>query len=250
MTRSSLTWAILGGVALIAGGGVALSRGGPAHASLMPVAAAPIAAVSASPAAGEPPASIRAQLDPLIGQRTKGSASAAITVYEMSDFQCPYCRRQALEVLPALEKEYIATGKVRWIFLQFPLTQIHANAAAAAEFSMCAAAADKFWPVHDLLFTYQDKWAPLKDPAPFLLSLADSAGIPRSDLTSCLQNHETRGRLEAEAAGAAKSGVQSTPTVYIEGAGMLRGAAPIAVYRAVLDSLIKERGTAGPVAKP
>jgi predicted DsbA family dithiol-disulfide isomerase len=56
--------------------------------------------------------------------------------------------------------------------------------------------------------------------------------------------------VESEADGAAKSGVQSTPTVYIEGAGMLRGAAPIGVYRAVLDSLIKDRAAAGPSPKP
>ncbi len=52
----------------------------------------------------------------------KGSATAPITVYEMSDFQCPYCRRFALETFPTLEREYIATGKVRWVFVNFPLT--------------------------------------------------------------------------------------------------------------------------------
>ncbi len=222
MIRRSVVWAALGSLALAVGGVLAFAPARP-----RPVA-------NAAPAT-------HAQLDPLIGQRTKGSPKALITVYEMSDFQCPFCKRQALETLPAIEKEYIATGKVRWIFMNFPLTQIHANAAAASEFAMCAAAIDKFWPIHDLLFTYQEKWAPLKDPAPFLITLADSAGIPRSDLTSCLQNHDTRGRIEAEAEGAAKSGVQSTPTVYIEGAGLLRGAAPVAVFRAVLDSLVKER---------
>lgn len=228
MTRRSRVWLALGSLLLTGGGIVAFTRAAPARGA--PGAPAPVAA----------------QLDPLIGQRTRGSLKAPVTVYELSDFQCPYCRKQAVETFPIIDREYIATGRVRWIFLQFPLTQIHPNAAAAAEFSMCAAAADKFWPIHDLLFAYQDKWAPLKDPGPFLITLADSAGIPRSDLTSCLANHETRGRVEAEAEGAAKSGVQSTPTVYIEGAGMLRGAAPIAVFRTVLDSLLKERsGSAG-----
>lgn len=252
MTRRSLVWATIGSLLVVAAGVTALTRATPAGAALTPSATpAPVDQVGAAtpaPSAGIP-AMLQRQLDPLIGQRTKGSAAAPITVYEMSDFQCPFCRRQAVETFPIIDREYIATGKVRWIFLQFPLTQIHANAAAAAEFSMCAAAVDKFWKVHDLLFTYQDKWAPLKDPAPFLITLADSAGIPRSDMTSCLTNHETRSRIEAEAGGAAKSGVQSTPTVYIEGAGMLRGAAPIAVYREVLDSLIKEKAAAGPAPK-
>src|SRR5262245_49822911 len=68
----------------------------------------------------------------LLAERSKGSATAPITVYEMSDFQCPYCRQHAVETFPELEKSYIQTGKVRWVFLNFPLTSIHHNAAAAA----------------------------------------------------------------------------------------------------------------------
>jgi protein-disulfide isomerase len=173
--------------------------------------------------------------------RTKGSATAPVTVYEMSDFQCPWCRKQALEVLPELDKEFMATGKVRWIFVNFPITQIHPNAGAASEFAMCAARQDQFWPIHDLLFKYQDKWAPLKDPAPFLITLADSVGMPRDSILSCLQKQETRDVIQSEANGAARSGVASTPTVYIEGAGLLKGAAPLAAYRQILDSLWRLR---------
>ncbi|HRZ10316.1 MAG TPA: thioredoxin domain-containing protein, partial [Gemmatimonadales bacterium] len=63
--------------------------------------------------------------------RTKGSASAPVTVYEMSDFQCPYCARFALDIFPTLEAEYIQTGKIRWIFVNFPLP-MHPNATPAA----------------------------------------------------------------------------------------------------------------------
>jgi protein-disulfide isomerase len=182
--------------------------------------------------------------DGLIAERTKGSATALLTIFEMSDFQCPYCRQQAVETFPVIEREFIATGKVRWIFLQFPLTQIHANALPAAEFSMCAARAGRFWPVHDLLFRYQDKWAPLKDPAPFLLSLADSAGLSRDELTQCLAGKEMRELVRGEAEGAAQAGVRSTPTVYIEGVGLLSGAAPIEIYRTLLDSLWNDRNAA------
>lgn len=188
-----------------------------------------------------PPVAAKTAQDPMLGPRTKGKPDAAITVYEMSDFQCPYCRSQAVEVLPALEKEFIETGKVRWIFLNLPLTTLHPNASAAAEFAMCAAKVDKFWPVHDLLFAYQAKWAPLKDPGAFLMSLADSAGIRHEDIVPCLEQHEMLGLVQAEAEGAAKNGVTSTPTVYIEGAGLLRGAAPLALYREVLDSLWKDK---------
>lgn len=222
MSRKTLAWAGAGLVLLLAGG-LALSP-----------------RIRASPRPSPPRAEAQ---DPLLAPRTKGAATAPLTVYEISDFQCPYCRRQALEVLPTIEKEFIATGKVRWIFLNLPITQIHANAAAAAELAMCAARVDRFWPVHDLLFTYQDKWAPLKDPGPFLITLADSAGIARGDITGCLQNREMRDLVQAEAEGAAKSGVSSTPTVYIVGVGLLRGAAPVEAYRQILDSLWRERQT-------
>lgn len=222
MPSSRILWAAAA-LLLVAGGGVALGaarKGSPA-----PVAKA----------------TDTAQTDALIAQRTKGAATAPLTVYELSDFQCPYCRRQAVEVLPTLEKEFIATGKVRWIFLNLPITQLHPNAVAAAEFAMCAAKVDRFWPVHDLLFAYQEKWAPLKDPGPFLMSLADSAGIPRDSLLGCLQTREMQALVKAEAEGAAMSGVSSTPTVYIEGVGLLRGAAPLEAYRTILDSLYQEK---------
>src|SRR5438876_6581875 len=103
-----------------------------------------------------------AQPDPL-AVRTKGAATAPVTVYEMSDFQCPYCKRHVDQTFPALEKEYIATGKVRWVFINFPLISIHPNAQAAAEFAMCAAREGKFWPAHDLLYRRQTSWAPLKN---------------------------------------------------------------------------------------
>jgi protein-disulfide isomerase len=184
---------------------------------------------------------VRPQADALIPQRTKGAAKAPVTVYELSDFQCPYCRRQAVETLPVLEREFIETGKVRWIFLNYPLTQLHPNAAAASEFAMCAAKVDRFWPIHDLLFKHQQKWAPLRDPAPFLITLADSAAIPRDDLLPCLQSREMRALVQSEAEGAAKSGIRSTPTVYVEGVGLIPGAAPVEVYRQLLDSLWRER---------
>ena len=81
--------------------------------------------------------------DPL-ASRSKGLATAPIVVYEMSDFQCPFCRRHAVETFPALEREYIATGKVRWVFVNLPITELHPNALPAAELSICASNAGKF----------------------------------------------------------------------------------------------------------
>jgi protein-disulfide isomerase len=171
-----------------------------------------------------------------IATRSKGSPTAPVTVYEMSDFQCPYCRSFALETFRALEKEYISPGRVRWVFVNFPLTSIHANAVAAAGTALCAARQGAFWPVHDLLYTHQKVWAPLKEPGPFFLSLADSAGISKPKLLECVKSPATVSEIRFEAEGAERAGASSTPTFYVEG-GLLTGAHPLPVFRQVLDSV-------------
>lgn len=175
-----------------------------------------------------------------LAERSKGSATAPVTVYEMSDFQCPYCRRFALETFPSLERDYIATGKVRWVFINFPLTSIHAHASAAAELALCAAKQRGFWRVHDLLFQHQQTWAPLKEAGPFFVSLADSAGLSKKTLVTCLETPATLSAVQADAEGAARSGATSTPTFYIEG-GLLEGAVSLQVFRQVLDSVYREK---------
>jgi len=181
---------------------------------------------------------VAAQVDPLLAPRTKGAATAPVTVYEMSDFQCPFCKRHSEQTFPALEKEYVTTGKVRWIFINMPLTSLHPNAVAAAEFAMCAAREGKFWPAHDLLYRRQEVWAPLKNPAAFLISLTDSLKLPKAKVSACLQNAETREEIRKDAEGAAKAGAQSTPAFYIEG-GIMAGAWPPEVWRPILDSVYK-----------
>jgi protein-disulfide isomerase len=185
--------------------------------------------------------------DSSLATRTKGSATAPVTVYEMSDFQCPYCRRFALETFPRIERSYIAPGKVRWVFINFPLTSVHAHAAAAGQLGLCAAKQKGFWRVHDLLFQYQDTWAPLKEAGPFFVSLADSAGLSKKALLACLQAPETQEDLRAEAEGAERSGATSTPTFYIEG-GLMEGAVPFSVFERVLDSVYAGR-TGGKTGK-
>jgi protein-disulfide isomerase len=182
------------------------------------------------------PAAAAAQSD-FLSERTRGSATAPVTVYEMSDFQCPFCKRFTEQFFPEIEKAYIATGKVRWIYINYPLTSLHPNAVAAAEFAMCAAREGKFWPAHDALFRHQDVWGPLKNPGAFLLSLADTVKVSRARITSCLEKAEMRDLVKRDSDGSVKAGANSTPTFYVEG-GLLRGAYPMAVWRPILDSLV------------
>ncbi len=210
------------------------------------VVAALAIAISAHEARAQRPAT----RDPLAG-RIKGSASAPVTVYEMSDFQCPYCRSFALETFPALEREYVRTGKVRWAFINFPLSSIHANAVPAAELALCAASRGRFWPLHDLIYRTQEQWAKLPEAGPFLLTLSDSVGLDRAQMLACVNSPETRAAVQADAQGAERAGAGSTPSFYIEG-GLLQGAEPLPLFRQVLDSIyaLKTRAAGGVRATP
>src|SRR2546425_5629075 len=183
--------------------------------------------------------------DPLapLAPRTKGRTDAPVVVYEMSDFQCPFCRRFALETFPVIERDYILTGKVRWVFVNFPLSQIHRNAVAAAQVAMCAARQGKFWPVHDLLYQRQPQWAPLDSPGPLLLALADSAGATHDSIVACLERKATVNEIAGDAEGARRAGATGTPTFYIEG-GIADGFIPAPDFSRILDSIYRAK-TAG-----
>lgn len=192
-------------------------------------ASAAEAAPRAAPAQDQPQ-------DPMLAARTKGPADAPLTLYEVADFQCSACRIFFKETLPLLEEEYIASGKLRMVFINFPIPQLHPNAAAAHEFALCAAEQDRFWPVHDLLFEYQTDWGGLADPSDFFFGLADSASLAADSLGACLQSGRMQALVMSEARSAYNSGVQSTPSFVIEG-GLVRGAAPIDAWRPLLDSV-------------
>ena len=130
------------------------------------------------PAAATPRATPSAPQDTALTARTKGSPSAPITVIEIADFQCPACRLFWAETMPQLQKEYIDPAKVRFVFVNFPLVQIHHNAAAAAQLAMCAARQNRFWPIYDALFEHQSAWAGLADPSAYFFSLGAGAGLP------------------------------------------------------------------------
>jgi len=183
------------------------------------------------------------QPDPLIEQRTKGDPAAPITIYEVSDFQCPYCGIFSRSILPRIDEEYIQTGKVRLTFVNLPLIDLHENSAAAHEFAMCAAQQDRFWEVHDLLFRRQDSWSAAAEPVYQFVTIADSAGLNRDVLMECLGTGAVRWIVQAEAEAVASQGIRSTPSFIID-QGVISGPQPIEVWRRVLDSLyvVKTKG--------
>jgi protein-disulfide isomerase len=168
--------------------------------------------------------------------RIEGSASAPVWVIEVSDFQCPYCRQFHDDSYEALKRAYVDSGKVRIAYVNFPLS-MHRNAFAASEAAMCAGAQDKFWPMHDVLFTTQKQWESLPAPQAMFDSLASAQGVELASFRKCVSGHLTKPMIEADIDRATKQGVESTPTFLIGGT-MMTGAQPLANFRHVIDSAL------------
>lgn len=166
--------------------------------------------------------------------RIAGKESAKLWFIMVSDFQCPFCKAWHDSTFRTIEREYVATGKIRMAFINFPL---HANSLPASVTAMCAAAQGKFWPTHDRIFDKQDAWKSLKDPRRYLDSLAVVSGANATELKSCEDGKRLLPLIDADQARYQKAGVTGTPTFYFGGATMV-GAQPTKLFRRVIDSVL------------
>lgn len=142
------------------------------------------------------------------GQNRLGPATAAVTIVEFSDFQCPFCARLAAEITQ-LRAKYPADVQV--IYRHFPLTALHPFAYAAALASECAAEQQRFVEYHDLLFTRQ---ALINDST--IRVWAANAGVPQSRaFAACLESDGAARRVQADIDAGNELGVTGTPTVLV-----------------------------------
>jgi protein-disulfide isomerase len=155
-----------------------------------------------------------------------GRTSAPITLIEFSDFQCPFCQR----VAPTLKKVRDTYGdKVRIVWKDFPLTQIHPQAFKAGEAAHCAGDQGKYWEYHDRLFANQQQLQPEE-----LKKHAADLGLDAAAFNACLDTSKYGERVRDGVAQGQRLGVNSTPTIYINGR-MLSGAQPYETFVSVID---------------
>jgi protein-disulfide isomerase len=175
----------------------------------------------------------------MAGDVYRGNLDAQVTVIEFSDFQCPFCKQHVEETQPALDEEFVDTGKVMWVFKHFPLS-IHPQAPAAGAASECAADQGKFWEMHEALFASQDQWS-VEDPTPVFVELAQGIeGLDVAALTACLEEGAVAERVTSDMTEGAPF-VQGTPTfiVLYNGQGqIIPGALPIDTFRQVLQEAV------------
>ncbi len=162
----------------------------------------------------------------------KGSAAAPIVVVEFGDFGCSACALFATETMGAIQREFIATGQVRWKYIPFILGNFP-NSAAATRAAECAAEQDAFWSMHDILYERQKEWNRVRDPREQLEAFAVSIGVDRQKFRRCYETDPRRARIETNNAAARDLLIRGTPTFFINGRRAV-GALPITEWRKII----------------
>jgi len=139
----------------------------------------------------------------------RGDADAPVTLVEYGDYECPHCGR-AHPLIKRIEKHF--GKKLRFVFRNFPLKQMHPMAEPAAETAEFAASQGKFWQMHDAIFENQKQLAP-----ELLFELSEKLGLSADDLRTALQEQTFAARVRHDFVSGVRSGVNGTPTFFING---------------------------------
>ena len=167
----------------------------------------------------------------------KGDKKAKVTLVEFTDFQCPFCKRYADETMAQIEKEYVATGKVKYIVRDLPL-EFHQFAQPAAEAAKCAGAQGKYFEYSDQLFANQDTWSKETDVTKTFSGYAVTLGLNETKFSQCAAKGEQKAAVEADTALAKKAGLGGTPSFVINGK-ILVGAQPFIAFKTMIDAALK-----------
>jgi protein-disulfide isomerase len=181
------------------------------------------------------------------GAPTKGSQTAVLTIVEFSDYQCPFCGRYVSQTWPQLDAEYIATGKVKYVFRDFPLEELHPNAFNAAEAARCAGEQGKYWEMHDWLFANQSALGPAQ-----LGGQASALKLDAAAFEQCRKSGRQTANVRKDMADGLAAGVNGTPSFFIgvlnekDGTvkvlSALSGARPYAAFKAAIDEALAHAG--------
>lgn len=139
----------------------------------------------------------------------QGPETAQVTLVEYGDYECPYCG-QAYPIVKRLQKHF--GDRLRLVFRNFPLSEMHPHSESAAEVAEFGGAQGKFWEMHDLLYENQTRLG-----EELYLKLAADLRISADALRQALEGHEFRTRIKADFTGGVRSGVNGTPTFFING---------------------------------
>ena len=174
----------------------------------------------------------------------KGNLNAPITIVEFSDFQCPFCAKFHSTTLPQLQANYIDSGKVKFVYRDFPIQSIHPNAVPAALASECADEQGMFWEYHDLVFENQKKWQGLSGSAMIdtFEQYALELGLNTSDFNTCFESGKYVDEVTKDLQDGASYGITGTPGFFIGndelGYVKIIGAQPYPVFERLIEDQI------------
>ncbi|MDH4208493.1 MAG: DsbA family protein [Anaerolineae bacterium] len=178
------------------------------------------------------PEATRVPLIPLDDDPMLGSADAPVTIIEYSEYLCPYCRTFALETLPQLKEEYVDTGKVKFIYRDFP---VHGQPAVIMSMvAECAADQGKFWEMQSFIWQRSDEWSQSEDILATVQGYSDELGMDTETYTSCLQEGTIVERIIEDYNIGVQDGVTGTPAFFINGS-LARGALPFEEFQRIIE---------------
>lgn len=160
------------------------------------------------------------------GSPSFGPDNAPVTIVEFSDFECPYCRKWFTDTWPALKQAY--GSKIRLVYRDFPLTNIHPDAEPAAEAAGCAGEQNQYWQFHDQLFNGTG----LGDAV--YLTYATALKLDLVKFKDCLNTHRFQADIQSDAQYGASLGITGTPTFFVNGIPMV-GAQPFSAFKSIID---------------
>jgi protein-disulfide isomerase len=164
-----------------------------------------------------------------IGEMSMGPETAKVTVVEYASSSCPHCANFYKTTFKDLKKDYIDTGKIRFLFREFP----HNDAGLAGFMLARCVPKEKYFPVIDMLFEQQDMW--LQAPLDGLYKIGQLAGMSKEQFDACLKNEEVaKGILGVRDTASKEFGVQSIPTFFVNGE-MLKGESSLDEFKKLID---------------
>jgi protein-disulfide isomerase len=179
-----------------------------------------------------PPPAPPVDTEALIGDdAVKGDPNAPVTIIEWSDYECPFCERFASQTLPAITEQYIETGKVKLVFKDFPLS-FHANAQKAAEAAECAGEQDKYYDMHDLLFSKG-----VSGGVDAFKAYAAELELDTEKFNDCLDTGKMADEVAEDMQEGVSAGITGTPGFIVNGQ-QIKGAQPFQVFQQVIESFL------------
>lgn len=194
----------------------------------------------AAEAQAEPTRSGPVEVD-MEGAYSIGAADAPVVIVEFTDYQCPFCSRHFLQTYPQIKAEYIDTGKVRYVFMDFPLSSIHPQAQLASEAARCAGDQNAYVEMHNTLFARQDAWNGREDAATVFTGFAEELELDAATFAACLENRDHEAAVLANLEQGISLGVDGTPAFFING-NFISGAQPYDVFQGAIESLLGNTG--------